>query len=59
MKKNLLIIVSLVIIYGYTENIDNSARYVFTDRTIVDYLQGHEQHSDYLRLLEKTPVSRL
>ena len=59
MKKNLLFIVSLIILYGCTENIDKSARYVFTDCTIVDYLQGHEQYSDYLRLLEKTPVSRL
>ena len=42
-----------------TETIDSSARYVFKDVTITEYLQRHEQYSEYVRLLAKVPVSRI
>ena len=40
-----------------TEQIDTSVRYVFTTNTVISYLEKHEEYSDYLRLLGKTPVS--
>jgi uncharacterized surface protein with fasciclin (FAS1) repeats len=40
-----------------TEHIDTSVRYVFTTNTVISYLEKHEEYSDYLRLLGKTPVS--
>ena len=42
-----------------TETIDSSQRYVFKDITIADYLQKHEQYSEYVRLLTQVPVSRI
>jgi uncharacterized surface protein with fasciclin (FAS1) repeats len=42
-----------------TETIDSSSRYVFKDITIADYLQKHEQYSEYVRLLTQVPVSRI
>lgn len=40
-----------------TEDVDTSARYVFQERTIWDYLSGHEQYSQYCNLVGKTPAS--
>ncbi len=42
---------------GCTEEIDESARYVFKDPIITDYLNTHEEYSEYRRLLELVPVS--
>ena len=42
-----------------TETIDSSSRYVFKDVTIAEYLQNHEQYSEYVRLLSQVPVSRI
>lgn len=39
------------------EDIDTSARYVFTERTIASYLGDHAQFSEYVRLLKEQPVS--
>ena len=39
------------------EDIDTSARYVFTERTIASYLDDHAQFSEYVRLLKEQPVS--
>lgn len=51
-----LAIVALVM-SGCKEDIDTSARYVFTDETIISYLSKHEQYSEYLRLLSEVTVS--
>ena len=59
MKKCLSLLVILTGLCACTETIDTSARYVFTDKTIVDYLQAHEQYSIYLDLLDRTQVSHL
>ena len=40
-----------------TENIDTSARYVFTDETAISYLEKHSQFSEYVNLLHLVPVS--
>ena len=47
----------LALFAGCKEDIDMSARYVFRERTIADYLSNHEQYSEYLALLKMIPVS--
>ncbi len=44
---------------GCTENIDTSSRYVFTEETILSYLEKHEAYSSYVDLLRKVDVSRI
>ncbi len=39
------------------EEVDISARYVFSDRTIADYLSAHEQYSEYMKMLDELHVS--
>lgn len=39
------------------EDIDMSNRYTFTEYTIASYLEGHEDYSEYYRLLSEVPVS--
>ena len=46
-----------VVIVGCTEQVDTSARYVFTERTIASYLSDHEQFSEYVRLMKEQKVS--
>lgn len=50
-------LVAIVCIVGCTEDIDTSARYVFTERTIASYLEDHTQFSEYVRLLKEQRVS--
>ncbi len=45
--------------YSCTEEIDTSARYVFTDVTICSYLEEHEQFSDYAKLLNEVKASHI
>ncbi len=42
-----------------TEEIDMSNRYTFTEETALSYLEGHEQYSEYVRLLKELPISTL
>ncbi|MBQ7179886.1 MAG: fasciclin domain-containing protein [Bacteroidaceae bacterium] len=49
----------LLLFASCTEQVDYSARYTFTEKTVWDYLIGHEQYSEYCTLLAKTPVSNL
>ena len=44
---------------GCSEDVDESARYVFKERTIVDYLKEHEEYSEYVKLLYEVPVSEV
>ena len=46
-------------IVGCTEELDDSCRYVFKERTITDYLNAHEQYSDFCDLLKRVPASKL
>ena len=50
------LILSLFVV-GCTEEVDTSARYVFTERTIASYLDDHQQYSEYVRLLKEQKVS--
>ena len=59
MKRIVLFFLTMTILLGCSEDVNTSARYVFTDRTIWDYLSSHEQYSQYCSLLEKTPASEL
>ena len=57
MKKLLAFLIPFIVIVGCTEHVDISDRYVFTDRTIIDYLSTHEQYSEYMQLLDELHVS--
>jgi uncharacterized surface protein with fasciclin (FAS1) repeats len=43
--------------WGCTENIDTSARYVFTSDCAMSYLEKHPTYSEYVSLLRITPIS--
>lgn len=58
----LLLIASLTIwiIWGCTEDVDTSARYVFRENTIIEYLENHpKDYSTYLDILYRVPVSSI
>ena len=58
MRKFILTLTALFfIICSCTENIDTSARYVFTEHTVVSYLEAHEEYSQYVELMKHVPVS--
>ena len=60
MKKIYLLATLLaLLISGCKEDIDTSARYVFSTRTIASYLESHEQFSEYVRLLKEQRISTL
>ena len=48
----------LAAVWSCTEEVDISSRYVFREKTIMDYLDSHEQYSEYARLLGLVPVSK-
>ncbi len=55
----ILSVLLLLPMTGCQEEVDKSARYVFTTSTVWDYLQRHEEYSEYCTLLQAIPVSRL
>ena len=59
MKKVLSIACCLlsVVFFSCHEDVDTSARYVFTERTVASYLDDHSQFSEYVRLLKEQKVS--
>ncbi len=59
MKKFLSIVglLSCFVFLSCHEDIDTSARYVFKERTVADYLNDHSQFSEYVRLLKEQKVS--
>ena len=56
-EKSLIVIVLVLFSWSCTEHIDTSARYVFTSDCVMTYLQKHEVYSEYVRLLNLTPIS--
>ena len=40
-----------------TEQVDTSARYVFTSDCVMSYLEKHDTYSEYVRILKITPIS--
>ncbi len=60
MKKYILSsILAILLMTACTEQVDTSARYVFKERTIADYLSSREEYSEYMKLLDKMPVSAI
>ncbi len=61
MKKliGLALLAVAIAFVGCTEQIDKSARYVFKERTITDYLEAHDDYKTYVGLLKSTPVSTM
>ncbi len=58
MRKLILSLTALIfIICSCTEDIDTSARYVFTEHTVASYLEAHPDYSQYLELTKVVPVS--
>ena len=60
--KKLVFTVFLSVVLGFTlvgctEDIDMSARYVFKEKCIRDYLLTHPEYSEYCYLLTQVPVS--
>ena len=47
----------LFIICSCTEDIDTSARYVFSEYTVASYLEAHPDYSQYVELTKLVPVS--
>ena len=56
-NKTLLAAAILFFCWGCTENIDTSARYVFTSDCAMSYLEKHDTYSEYVKLLNTTPIS--
>ena len=53
-----LLLTTLFFIFSScTEEIDTSARYVFTEYTVASYLEKHADYSQYLELTKLVPVS--
>ncbi|MDO5490495.1 MAG: fasciclin domain-containing protein [Bacteroidaceae bacterium] len=46
-----------VLCYSCSEDIDTSARYVFTEETIASYLEKRPQYSQYVQLMKQVQVS--
>ena len=59
MKRIFLIILATVFLAGCTEEVDTSDRYVFKDKTIMQYLEGKDYYSEYVMLLGHVPVSEI
>lgn len=59
MKKTICLVLACIaiVVTSCTENIDTSARYVFKEQTIIDYLQKHEQYSEYLNIIGTVKAS--
>ena len=46
-----LLLSCIVCLWNCTENIDTSARYVFSEETILSYLEKHEAYSSYVEIV--------
>ena len=58
MRKLVLTLSTLFfIICSCTEDIDTSARYVFSEYTVASYLEAHADYSQYVELMKVVPVS--
>ena len=58
MRKLILTLTTLLfIISSCKEDIDTSARYVFTEYTVASYLEAHAEYSQYVELTKRVPVS--
>ena len=54
------ILISTVLVLACSEQIDESARYVFKEETLISYMEKHaDTYSEYLDVLKNTPVSEV
>ena len=51
--------VCFICLWGCKENIDTSSRYVFTEETILSYLEKHKAYSSYVDILRQVNISKL
>lgn len=58
-KKASLFLLGCIAIYGCTENIDTSSRYVFKYDTVLSYLEKHEAYSKYVEILNEVTISQI
>ena len=50
----------VLIMVGCSEKVDDSARYVFKEETLISYMEKHsDTYSEYLDVLKNTPVSEV
>lgn len=56
LKKAILPVLG-ILCYSCSEDIDTSARYVFTEETIASYLEKRPQYSQYVQLMKQVQVS--
>ena len=53
----MLLCATLLASVSCTEDIDTSARYVFTQQTLLDYIRAGEDFSEYNAMLADVPIS--
>ena len=55
--KALAVTILMLAAWSCTEEVDTSARYVFTSDCVMTYLEKHDAYSEYAELLRVTPIS--
>lgn len=55
--KLLTAILLILLCWSCKEQVDTSARYVFTSDCVMSYLEKHDAYSEYVRILKITPIS--
>ena len=58
MRKICLALIGFISLWSCTETIDTSARYVFSEETIMSYLEKHEVYSSYVDILRHVNISK-
>ncbi len=59
-KASVALFLGTLLLMGCKENVDESARYVFNEQTIISYMEKHpETYSEYLDVLRNTNVSEI
>ena len=56
-SKSIFSVLVLLLCFACKEEIDTSARYVFKIDSVWGYLEKHDAYSEYVRLLQMTPIS--
>ena len=51
------VFLAVMVFSACTENIDESARYVFQYDVALSYLEKHDVYSQYVELVKQTPIS--
>ena len=59
MKRFFIFAVVAILLIGCSEYVDTSSRYVFKDKTIMQYLEEKDYYSEYVRILGRVPVSSI